>query len=252
MQSTHKSSKGKGRAADGDYEDYAQSFASLSLSDYGDHAPRSGSYGSPYTDVYGSTYEQPYTADNYSWTAQSPLPPTQSSSALYGGTPGYSSIPAYGNSYSTTSATSSTGGYGYQNGSSGTSNYSGYADGYDTASVTGNSVTSSSAPSSYGGASVSGQSETYSYRTGASSVPSTHSNRTDVNNTINRQGPPTERYQLPCEFQTLTRCNRVFPGDDEQGWMDHVEEHLQGKFPTKLRCCKQPHSADEKGSGQKR
>lgn len=233
--STHRSSKGKARAAEGDY---AQSFASLSLSDYGDHAPRSNSYESSYPDVYGSSYEQPYSGDDqYGWTQSS-----QSSSAAYSGAPGY------GNSYPTTSATSSTEGYDYRNEyrneSSGTSNYGGYA-GVDTASVTGSSVSSS-----YGGNSVAGWSDSQSRGTDASSVPSAHSHRTDVNNTINRQRPPNERYQLPCEFHNLTGCDRVFTGDDEQGWVDHVEGHLQSKFPTRLRCCKQPRSADEKRSGQ--
>lgn len=224
--STHRSSKGKARAAEGDY---AQSFASLSLSDYGDHAPRSDSYESSYPDVYGSSYEQPYPGDDqYGWMAQG----SQSSSAAYSGAPGY------GNSYPTTSATSSTEGYDYRNQSSGTSNYGSYA-GYDTASTTGSSVSSHV------------WSDSQSRGTGASSVPSAHSHRTDVNNTINRQRPPNERYQLPCEFHNLTGCDRVFTGDDQQGWMDHVEGHLQSDFPTRLRCCKQPRSADEKMSGQK-
>lgn len=109
--------------------------------------------------------------------------------------------------------------------------YSGYT-GYSTASVTSDSV------SSYGGGSVSGWSQTPFQSTAALSAPSTYSNQTDVNNTIHRQRPPSERYQLPCEFQNLTGCDRVFPGDDTQGWMDHIELHLQSQFPTRLRCCK--------------
>lgn len=218
MQSTH-SPKGKGKGRAGD-EDYAQSFASLSLS---------GSYGSSYADVYGSSYEQPYIGDTQGWTAQSEPAPMQSLSATYGSTPGY------GNSYSVTPATSLTQRYGYQSHPSSTSNYSGY---YNTTSVT-----SSTVPSSYEGSSVSDWSETHSRGTTSTafSVPSTHSNWTDVNNTINRQHPPTERYQLPCEFRNLTGCSRVFPGDDVQDWIDHIEGHLQGKFPMSLRCwfCKE-------------
>lgn len=231
--STHRSSKGKGRAAE---EDCAQSLASLSLSDYGDYyAPRSSSSGSSYPDLYGSSHEQPYYGDDqYSWMAQS----SQSSSAAYGGSPGY------GNSYPTTSATSSTEGYDYRNESPATSNYGSYAV-YDTASTAGSSV------SSYGGGSAAGWSDSQSRGTEASSVPSAHSRRTDVNNTINRQGPTNQRYQLPCEFHNLTGCDRVFTGDDEQGWVNHVEEHLQNTFPTRLRCCKQPRSADAKWSSQK-
>ncbi|KAG6358306.1 hypothetical protein INS49_014190 [Diaporthe citri] len=263
MQSTHISAKGKGKGRAGE-EDYAQSLGSLSLSDYGDRpTPSNDSYGSSYTDVYGSSYEQPYIADDhYSWTAQSSLAPMQSSSVVFSGTSGNDS------SYPTIIA-SSTEGYEHQNeptgytghdtasvtrstvpssyvgasvngwietlshgpvASAATPTYSGYTE-YDTASVT-----SSSVPSSYGQASISGWSETYSRGTAASSIPSAHSNRTDVNNTIHRQHPPIERYQLPCEFWNLTGCKRVFAGDDVQGWMDHVEGHLQSKFPTRLRC----------------
>lgn len=216
MQS-HRSSKGKGRAAG---EDYVQSLASLSLSDYGDYAPRSNSYESSYPDIYGSAYERTYPGDTQSaWTAQS----SQSSPAAYSGTPGY------GNSYPTTSATSSTEGYDYRNDPS-TSNYGGYA-GYDTASVVGSSV------SSYDRGSAAGWSDSQSRGTAvASSAPSAHSHRTDVNNNINRQCPPNERYQMPCEFHNLTGCDRVFTGDDEQGWVDHVESHLQSQFPARLRC----------------
>lgn len=172
MQSTQGSSKGKGRAGDED-GDYAQSLASLSLSDpaslslsdRGGLAPPSDSCGSSYTGVYSP------------------------------------------------------------------STYSGYT-GYDTASVT-----SRSAPSSYGGGSVSGWSDAQTTST-ASSAPTAFSNQTDVNNTIHRQRPPNERYQLPCEFRNLTLCDQVFPGDDVQGWMGHIEGHLQSKFPTRLRCCK--------------
>lgn len=213
MQSTHRSPKGKGRAGD---EDYAQSLASLSMSDHGEHlAPRRDSYGSSYTDVYGSSYEQPYAGDTQDWTAQSELAPMQSLSAVYGGTPGD------GSSYPTIT-TSSTEEFEYRSGPSGHT-------GYDTASVT-----SSIVPSSYGGASVGGWSDTHSRRTAASSVYSAHSNKNDVNNTIDRQ--LNKQYQLPCEFSNLTGCNRVFPIKDSQSWTDHIEDHLQSSFPTALRC----------------
>lgn len=242
MQSTHRSSKGKGRADDGDGDgDYAQSLASLSLSDCVDPlAPRSDPYGPPYTDGYLS-YEQPYPGDGqYTWSAHSPLPPTQSSSAAYAGTTGYH------NSFSTVPATSLMGGYGYRSEPLDTSNCGGYTA-YDTASVT---------SSSYGGGSGSVWSDSQSRGTTASSAPSSapsaRSNRTDVNSTINRQRPPNERFQLPCEFRNLTGCDRVFPGDDERGWMDHVEGHLHGNFPTKLLCCKQPRFAGRKRRDPKR
>lgn len=217
MQSIHIPSKGKGKAVDED-GDHGQSFASLSLSDYGDFAPHSD-YHSSYPDVSGSSRGQSYTDDGYGWMAQS----SQSSLAAYSGTPGY------GSSYPTASATSSTEGYDYRNESPGTSNYGSYV-GYETASVAGSSI------SSYGGGIVAGWSDSQHLGTAAASTPSTHAHRTDVNNTINRQRPANERYQLPCEFHNITGCDRVFTGDDEQGWVDHTEGHLQSKFPTRLRC----------------
>jgi len=60
--------------------------------------------------------------------------------------------------------------------------------------------------------------------------------RTNMNKTNHRHGLPSQRYQLPCEFHNLTDCKRIFPGDETQSWVDHVEEHLRSKFPTKLRC----------------
>lgn len=219
MQSIQGSSKGKGRAEDGD-SSYEQSLASFSLSDYADSAPLSD-YHSSYTDVPGSSHEQADTGDGYC-TEHDSLSLMQSSSVAYSVIPGYSS------SYPTTSAISSTGGYDYQNEPSGIPDYDSYAV-YDTASVTG-----SSAFPLYGEGSVAEWSESQSRSTAA--APSTHSNRTDVNNTINRQRPSNERHQLPCEFHNLTGCDRVFTGDDEQGWVDHTEGHLQSQFPTRLRC----------------
>lgn len=230
MTSSHRSSKGKARSNDADYE---QSFASLSLTDYEPYAPRTDNYDPSYTSTYGSSYDSTYAggSEDYVLTAQSPHVPQQPSPTTYGSVGSYSPYP-------TTSATSSTGGYEYQSQNSGTSNYGGYS-GYDSASVS-----SSSVPSYGGGGSVSGWSEGQSQGTAASSVPSRHSHHTDVNNTINRQAAPSQVYQLPCELSNLTGCNVVFPGDDEQGWIDHVERHLGGRFPSKLRCCKQHCFAD--------
>ena len=234
MSSTQRSSKGKGRSRD---TDYAQSLASLSLSDYDPHAPRGDYYDSSYTDAYGSSYEPTYTGnDQYALTAQSSHAPTQSSSATYG------SNGVCDSSYPTAPATSSTGGYEYQIEPSGTSSYSAYTE-YDTASVA-----SSSVPSYGGGGSMGGWSDSQSHGTAPSTAPSSRqSHHTDVNNTIHRQPPPAQRYQLPCEFYNLTGCTRVFTGDDTQGWIDHVEGHLRSNFPLKLRCCKQSCSVDERG-----
>lgn len=231
MSSSQGSSKGKGRSSD---EDCAQSFASLSLSDdYAPHVPRAEYFQPSYTGIYGSSFDQTYTGDNqnYVLTAQGSQSPTPSSPAAYGSTPAYSSYP-------TTSSTRSTGVYEYQNENCGASAYSGYT-GYDDASVT-----SSTAPSYSGGRSESACSDTQSHVTGVSSAPSGSSRHTDVNNTINSQVAPNQVYELPCELKGLTGCDVVFPGDDEQGWMDHVESHLGSRLPSKLRCCKQNCSAD--------
>lgn len=234
-QSSQRYPKGKGRSRDTDY--VLQSFEALSLSDYDPQAPRSDYYGPSYTDAYGSSYEPTYAGDDhYALEAQSSHAPTQSSSATYGS----GSAGVYGNSYPAPSATSSTGVYEYQSELSGTSSYGSYT-GYDATSVAGSSV-----PSYGGRGSVGGWSDSPSRGTAASSAPSRQSHHTDVNNTIHQQPPPTQRYQLPCEFHNLTGCDRVFPGDDTQGWMDHIEAHLRGKFPSKLRCCKQTCSADKR------
>ncbi|KAJ0114113.1 hypothetical protein J7T55_007947 [Diaporthe amygdali] len=44
------------------------------------------------------------------------------------------------------------------------------------------------------------------------------------------------KWELPCEFRSLSGCRGIFHVDEEQAWMDHIEEHLQSKFPSKLRC----------------
>lgn len=102
---------------------------------------------------------------------------------------------------------------------------------YETADTT----TVASCPvSSHEGESVAGSSDSQSRGTAASA----QTVRTDVNNTINRQRPANERYQLHCEFYKITGCNTVFPGDDMRSWMEHVEGHIHSKFPRRLRCCK--------------
>lgn len=195
--------------------DHTHPLTSLSLSDWQDpKAPDEASY------------EGPYTSDeHYSWAAQSSLAPMQSSLAAYDGIPGYSS------SYPTTSASSSVGGYEYRDESSATSAYSGYTR-YDSHA----SIVSSTVPSSYGESSVSGWSDINSLENAKSSMASARSIWTDVHNTIYRQRPSNEEYQLPCEFYNLTGCNTVFSSSDVQNWMNHIEGHLQSKFPTRLRC----------------
>lgn len=76
--------------------------------------------------------------------------------------------------------------------------------------------------------------------TAASSAPSANSNQTGVKNTFKCQIPQKPLPYLPCEFCDLTGCDITFPRGDMDSWRDHVEWHLQNRFPTKLRCCKQP------------
>lgn len=145
----------------------------------------------------------------------------------------YGSAEVYGYSYRTTTPTNLRGAYEYQGDPeelSATSNYGSYS-GYDSASVAGSSVHSND-----GEGSGNGWDSSQSRGSAASSVPSRQSHDTDINNTVHQQTPPAQRYQLPCEFAYLTGCDRVFSGDDAQGWMDHIEGHLRGKFPAKLRC----------------
>ncbi|KAI3394292.1 hypothetical protein diail_2939 [Diaporthe ilicicola] len=212
MKSNGSSYKGKDR-------DYSESSASLSLSDCHDpdpdpYAPR-GDYSAP-------SYTEPHSYagnDQYSWSAQPPAYPPAHSSSTYSGTPRYE------DSYQTTPAASSTGGYGYQLAPASTSSYDSYA--YDDAA----SVTSSSVPS------TSMWSRAPSVTSAATSAPSMGTHITDVNNTIHGQVPPNERYQLPCEFRNLTNCTRVFHGDEVNDWIDHhIEDHLRRKLPSRLRC----------------
>lgn len=81
----------------------------------------------------------------------------------------------------------------------------------------------------------------------ASAAPSRISN---VDTHINRQGPPRQRYQLPCELRGLG-CNQVFNGDEELDWTAHTEAHLGGNFPSKLKCCKPSCPLDHQPSGGK-
>lgn len=206
--------KGKG-------PDVSESLVSLSFSDYHDCAPRGDTsityYSGNRSDV--SAYD-----DAYSWGSQSVYPPAQFSPASGVAT-------SYGSPYQTNTATSSAGAYGYPNASASDSDYAADYAKYEYDTV---SIASSSAPSY---TRRSGPwTETPSVGTTATSAPST---RTDVDNTIHRQAPPNERYQLPCEFSNLTGCSRTFHGDEEQDWIDHhVNKHLRDKLPSKLRCCK--------------
>lgn len=154
-----------------------------------------------------------YTVDGQScsFTATGSHAPLESSMARYGSSRAY-------NPHPTTHATSSTGGHEDQNE-------------YDVASVT-----SGSAPSYCGEVSGSVWNGSQSHGSAESSNPSGISHHTDVNNTIHRQVVANQRYELTCELRNLTGCPIVFPGDDEEGWMDHIESHLKGKFPAKLRC----------------
>lgn len=209
MESSKGSSTGKGRV-------YEQSFAYPSLSDPGEPIARcSDSYDLPYKEAYGSSYNS---------TIENPHPPTESSSAPYG------AVEINKSALGAPIPTASIREYEYQSEPLSTSNYYNSYTGYDTTtSMTGTFESSDEEDSG------SGKSDSKSCDN-LSPAPSARSNRTDVNSTIRHQRPPNERYQLPCEFRNLTGCDRVFPGDDVQGWMDHFEDHVQNKLPAKLRC----------------
>lgn len=59
--------------------------------------------------------------------------------------------------------------------------------------------------------------------------------RTDVYNTIHRQGPQTNPNLLPCEF-SMTGCDREFHSDEDDEWIEHIIGHLRDILPRKLRC----------------
>lgn len=59
--------------------------------------------------------------------------------------------------------------------------------------------------------------------------------RTDVYNTIHRQGEQRSPNLLPCEF-SMTGCDRVFRSDEDNEWIKHIIDHLRDILPRKLRC----------------
>lgn len=74
----------------------------------------------------------------------------------------------------------------------------------------------------------------------SSSAPSSRrssSHRSDVNDTILRQGPCTTRFELPCEFHGVG-CDGSFDSEHAAvAWTNHVEVHLQEEFPLRVKCC---------------
>ncbi|KAL1845856.1 hypothetical protein Daus18300_014430 [Diaporthe australafricana] len=211
MQRDRSSHNGRDRDRD---RDYAESLASLSLSDYHETYPSNQPYPSEYDHTVSDTYGGQY------WAPQTGYPPAQSPPASGGGA-------SYGGTYQTNA-------YAYPSASASAS--SDYVTDYPRYEYDAASIASSSTPS-HSGRSSGMWSGAPSVGTAASSAPSTRSNVTDVNNTIHRQAPPNERYELPCEFSNLTGCSSVFHGDEEHDWIEHhIEEHLRRKLPSKLRC----------------
>lgn len=199
---TNKSSKGKGKATESDMPP-AQS---PSFHDNNDFAvPRSTG------DFAQASYplvEQPYAySDNYFHRASGAAQDPCSNDSYY--SPGMASGIAGGGSYP------------YDAGSGAPAN-SVTSNDWDAMST----GTSTTTPASVWSSSTMSSS-------GASSAPSQGSN---VNTHINRQPPPRQRYELPCELRSIG-CHQVFRGDEEREWREHVGNHLQGSFPSKLKCC---------------
>ncbi|KAK7748043.1 hypothetical protein SLS53_001295 [Cytospora paraplurivora] len=100
-----------------------------------------------------------------------------------------------------------------------------------------NAPTSPSSVYSYGASSSVGSYASSHASTVASSAPPRR-DPSSVDDRIMGLRPTQKRYELPCEFLLLTGCRETFQDGEETAWMEHVEGHLQGKFPTKLQCCK--------------
>ncbi|ROW12950.1 hypothetical protein VPNG_04650 [Cytospora leucostoma] len=182
------------------------------------YAPRSGPSSYPYDQPEYEQYQHyPVSSDEYTY---------QSPSAGHGfastSTPG-DGYGGYSNAYQTATGSSSSGDAFWSN--------------------TGSSMNSPISPSSsfsYGRASsVSSHGSSSGYAptvsTAASSVPSRH-DPMSVNHRIAQQQPTRNRCELPCEFLCLTGCVETFQAGDEIAWMDHIEGHLKGRIPTKLKC----------------
>ncbi|KAI1107359.1 hypothetical protein F4804DRAFT_197722 [Jackrogersella minutella] len=91
--------------------------------------------------------------------------------------------------------------------------------------------TSSSSPSTAG-------STAYTDSTGYSYAQSTTTNHTVSDNGFdNMADPEPGSYLLPCEFVGLGSCNRTFPYNDTDAWVEHiVTEHLCGRLPREADC----------------
>lgn len=113
----------------------------------------------------------------------------------------------------------------------------------------------SDADASISGAGASRPSTASAYGAADPSRSSVRNLRTDVYNTIHRQGRPTSIYSLPCEFSILTDCNRIFGSEETDKWIDHIKSHLGGVLPRKLRCwycVDHTFDADENCGGDRR
>lgn len=95
-----------------------------------------------------------------------------------------------------------------------------------------NSSSSASLSTTYGSVGLSEQPSS-----ALSSRRSSGSPRSDVNNTILRQRPCTTRFELVCEFRGV-ECPAVFDSEHAMEWEEHTVGHLEGKFPSKVKCCR--------------
>lgn len=207
----HSTGKGKGKS-----KGLLERLDTLSLEDSPDpFAPRSGPSSYPYDQPAYQQYQQyPVSSDEYTYqspTAGNGFASTSASGDGYGG---------YPNAYQPGTGSSSSGAASWSN--------------------TGSSINTPTSPSSilsYGAASSVGSYASSHASTAASSAPPRRDS-TSVNDRIMGLQPTQNRYELPCEFLCLTGCSETFQDGDEHAWMEHVEDHLQGNLPTKLKCCK--------------
>lgn len=56
------------------------------------------------------------------------------------------------------------------------------------------------------------------------------------NEQFQNHNTPSATPRLPCEFDVLTGCRERFLADETPQWIDHVSDHLRGKFPNECWC----------------
>lgn len=215
----HSKGKGKGKGKEKE-KGFDQRFGELKLESPAESStPRSGQPELPYPQsAHYSTYDQYPSGNEY--TYQRRPDDNNASTAAYSGYGGHETYAAtFPNHMDGTSSS----GMNAPRGSN-----SSYDGTYSTTTGGGaSSYTDSTASSSYA-ASVSS--------TWSSNPPKYEAG--SLNHHIAQQPPPNNRGKLPCEFRMLLGCPIEFEGGEEREWKDHIEEHLESKFPTSLQCCK--------------